>query len=203
MKVSLEWLRKYVDLPADAGELVDVLPMLGLEVEETEGSETASLEHVVVGEVLDKQPHPEADRLSVCQVNVGAEQPANIVCGATNFQVGDRVPVALPGAKLPGGFKIKKSKLRGVPSEGMMCSAKELQLGDDDHGLMILSDSPSIGTPIGEAVSPDRVLELEITANRGDCLSYIGVGREIAGRYQTELRIPSTKSDAQPVERGR
>ena len=80
MKVSLEWLRKYVDLPADAGELVDVLPMLGLEVEETEGSETASLEHVVVGEVLDKQPHPEADRLSVCQVNVGAEQPANIVC---------------------------------------------------------------------------------------------------------------------------
>jgi phenylalanyl-tRNA synthetase beta chain len=201
MKVSLEWLRKYVDLPADEGELVDVLPMLGLEVEETEGSETASLEHVVVGEVLDKQPHPEADRLSVCQVNVGAEQPANIVCGATNFQVGDRVPVALPGAKLPGGFKIKKSKLRGVPSEGMMCSAKELQLGDDDHGLMILSDSPSIGTPIGEAVSPDRVLELEITANRGDCLSYIGVGREIAGRYQTALRIPSTKSDAQPVER--
>ena len=144
MKISLEWLKEYVDLPADAGELVDVLPMLGLEVEEAEGSEAPSLDHVVVGEVLDKQPHPEADRLSVCQVNVGAEQPANIVCGATNFQVGDRVPVALPGAKLPGGFKIKKSKLRGVPSEGMMCSAKELQLGDDDHGLMILSDSPPL-----------------------------------------------------------
>ncbi len=200
MKISLEWLKEYVDLPADAGELIDVLPMLGLEVEETEGSETTSLDHVVVGEVLDKQPHPEADRLSVCRVSVGAEEPANIVCGATNFQVGDRVPVALPGAKLPGGFKIKKSKLRGVPSEGMMCSAKELQLGEDDHGLMILSDSPAIGTPIEDAVSPDRVLELEITANRGDCLSHIGVAREIAGRYQKELKIPETHADAQPVE---
>ena len=200
MKISLEWLKEYVDLPADAGELVDVLPMLGLEVEEAEGTEAPSLDHVVVGEVLDKQPHPEADRLSVCQVNVGTEQPANIVCGATNFKVGDRVPVALPGAKLPGGFKIKKSKLRGVPSEGMMCSAKELQLGEDDHGLMILSDFPSIGTPIEDAVSPDRVLELEITANRGDCLSHIGVAREIAGRYQKELKIPTTQADAQAVE---
>ncbi|MEK9772056.1 MAG: phenylalanine--tRNA ligase subunit beta, partial [Opitutae bacterium] len=185
---------------ADAGELVDVLPMLGLEVEETGDSETVSLDHVVVGEVLDKQPHPEAERLSVCQVNVGTEEPANIVCGATNFQVGDRVAVALPGAKLPGGFKIKKSKLRGVQSEGMMCSAKELQLGEDDQGLMILSDSPAIGTPIENAVSPDRVLELEITANRGDCLSHIGVAREIAGRYQKELKIPAVQADAQAVE---
>ena len=200
MKISLEWLKEYVDLPADAGELVDVLPMLGLEVEEAEGSEAPSLDHVVVGEVLDKQPHPEADRLSVCQVNVGAEQPANIVCGATNFKVGDRVPVALPGAKLPGGIKIKKSKLRGVPSEGMMCSAKELQLGDDDQGLMILADSPPVGVPISDTVSKDRVLELEITANRGDCLSHIGVAREIAGRYQKDLKIPATKADAQAVE---
>ena len=200
MKISLEWLKEYIDLPADAGELVDVLPMLGLEVEEAEGADSPSLNHVVVGEVLDKQPHPEADRLSVCQVNVGAEQPANIVCGATNFQVGDRVPVALPGAKLPGGFKIKKSKLRGVPSEGMMCSAKELQLGDDDQGLMILADSPPVGVPINDTVSNDRVLELEITANRGDCLSHIGVAREIAGRYQKDLKIPATKADAQAVE---
>ena len=200
MNISLEWLKEYVDLPGDAGELVDVLPMLGLEVEEAEGADSPSLNHVVVGEVLDKQPHPEADRLSVCQVNVGAEQPANIVCGATNFQVGDRVPVALPGAKLPGGFKIKKSKLRGVPSEGMMCSAKELQLGDDDQGLMILADSPPVGVPISDTVSKDRVLELEITANRGDCLSHIGVAREIAGRYQKDLKIPATKADAQAVE---
>jgi phenylalanyl-tRNA synthetase beta chain len=199
MKISLEWLKEYVELPADPGELVDALPMLGLEVEEAEGDQPVSLDHVVVGEVMDKQPHPEADRLSVCQVNVGAEAPANIVCGATNFKVGDRVPVALPGAKLPGGFKIKKSKLRGVPSEGMMCSAKELTLGEDDQGLMILQDSPAIGTPITEAVSPDRVLELEITANRGDCLSHVGVAREIAARYQKDLSIPAVHASAEAV----
>jgi phenylalanyl-tRNA synthetase beta chain len=198
MKISLEWLKEYVELPADGSELVDVLPMLGLEVEESE-DESPSLDQVVVGEVLDKQQHPEADRLSVCQVNVGASEPANIVCGATNFKVGDRVPVALPGAKLPGGFKIKKSKLRGVPSEGMMCSAKELTLGEDDHGLMILHDSPAIGTPITEAVSPDRVMELEITANRGDCLSHLGVAREIAARYQKEVHQPVVQASAQAV----
>ena len=200
MKISLEWLNEYVELPANAGELVDVLPMLGLEVEEPEGKKTESLDKVVVGEVLDKQPHPEADRLSVCQVNVGTDEPANIVCGATNFQVGDRVPVALPGAKLPGGFKIKKSKLRGVPSEGMMCSAKELKLGDDDSGLMILSDHPVIGTPIEDTISADQVLELEITANRGDCLSHLGVAREISARYQKKLKIPSLVASAEAVE---
>ena len=200
MKISLEWLKEYVELPTDAGELVDVLPMLGLEVEESEGETPESLDKVVVGEVLNKEPHPEADRLSVCQVNVGTDEPANIVCGATNFQVGDRVPVALPGAKLPGGFKIKKSKLRGVPSEGMMCSAKELKLGDDDAGLMILSDSPVIGTPIEDTISADQVLELEITANRGDCLSHLGVAREISARYQKELKVPSLEAAADAVE---
>lgn len=201
MKISLEWLKEYVELPTDPGELVDVLPMLGLEIEESEGEDALILEHVVVGEVLDKQPHPEADRLSVCQVNVGTQEPANIVCGASNFKVGDRVPVALPGAKLPGGFKIKKSKLRGVPSEGMMCSAKELTLGEDDQGLMILKDSPAIGMPITEAVSSDRVLELEITANRGDCLSHIGVAREISARYQKPLHIPSIQTTGGATEK--
>ena len=137
MKINLDWLSEYVDLPNPAEELVDVLPMLGIEVEENDDSGTKSLENVVVGEVLEKSQHPEADRLSVCSVEVGAENPAQIVCGATNFKPGDRVPVALPGAKLPGGFKIKKSKLRGVTSEGMMCSAKELELGDDDAGLFL------------------------------------------------------------------
>jgi phenylalanyl-tRNA synthetase beta chain len=100
MKISLEWLKEYVDLPSEAGELVDVLPMLGLEVEEAESSEAPSLNHVVVGEVLEKQPHPEADRLSVCQVNVGAEQPANIVCGAiSKWVTGCRLPY--PGPNYP------------------------------------------------------------------------------------------------------
>ena len=190
MKVSVEWLREYVDLPDCADELVGVLPMLGIEVEEGEEDSGPTLEKVVVGEVLSKDPHPEADRLSVCTVEVGSNEPATIVCGATNFSPGDRVPVALPGAKLPGGFKIKKSKLRGVASEGMMCSAKELELGDDESGLLLLPDSLEIGTPVNRLFPQDKALELEVTANRGDCLSHIGVARELAAYYEKDLKMP-------------
>ena len=144
MKISLDWLKEYVELPDNQNELVDVLPMLGLEVEEDESFSNSNLDKVVVGKVISKEQHPEADRLSVCSVDIGEEKSANIVCGATNFKPGDRVPVALPGAKLPGGFKIKKSKLRGVQSEGMMCSAKELEMGDDDQGLLLLSGNPKL-----------------------------------------------------------
>ena len=200
MKINLDWLSEYVDLPNPAEELVDVLPMLGIEVEENDDSGTVTLENVVVGEVLEKSQHPEADRLSVCSVEVGAENPAQIVCGATNFKPGDRVPVALPGAKLPGGFKIKKSKLRGVTSEGMMCSAKELELGDDDAGLFLLSGEPEIGKPITDVFSKSTTLELEITANRGDCLSHIGVAREVSAYYQNPVRIPQCKVQAKPVD---
>ena len=200
MKINLDWLSEYVDLPNPAEELVDVLPMLGIEVEENDDSGTKSLENVVVGEVLEKSQHPEADRLSVCSVEVGAENPAQIVCGATNFKPGDRVPVALPGAKLPGGFKIKKSKLRGVTSEGMMCSAKELELGDDDAGLFLLSGEPEIGQSIADVFAKSTTLELEITANRGDCLSHIGVAREVSAYYQNPVRIPQCKSQTQPVD---
>ena len=200
MKINLDWLSEYVDLPNPAEELVDVLPMLGIEVEENDDAGTVTLENVVVGEVLEKSQHPEADRLSVCSVEVGAENPAQIVCGATNFKPGDRVPVALPGAKLPGGFKIKKSKLRGVTSEGMMCSAKELELGDDDAGLFLLSGEPEIGQPITDVFSKSTTLELEITANRGDCLSHIGVAREVSAYYQNPVRIPQCKVQAKPVE---
>jgi len=200
MKINLDWLSEYVDLPNPAEELIDVLPMLGIEVEENDDSGTKSLENVVVGEVLEKSQHPEADRLSVCSVEVGAENPAQIVCGATNFKPGDRVPVALPGAKLPGGFKIKKSKLRGVTSEGMMCSAKELELGDDDAGLFLLSGEPEIGKSIADVFAKSTTLELEITANRGDCLSHIGVAREVSAYYQNPVRIPQCKSLTQPVD---
>ena len=200
MKINLEWLSEYVDLPNPAEELIDVLPMLGIEVEENDDAGTLTLENVVVGKVLEKSQHPEADRLSVCSVEVGAENPAQIVCGATNFKPGDRVPVALPGAKLPGGFKIKKSKLRGVTSEGMMCSAKELELGDDDAGLFLLSGEPEIGQPITDVFSKSTTLELEITANRGDCLSHIGVAREVSAYYQNPVRIPQCKVLAKPVD---
>ena len=196
MKISLNWLSDYVNLPSPAEELIDVLPMLGIEVEESEENHSSSLDHVVVGKVLEKSQHPEADRLSVCSVEVGEQTPAQIVCGATNFKLGDSVPVALPGAKLPGGFKIKKSKLRGVISEGMMCSAKELELGDDDAGLLILPGEPVIGQPITDVFAKPSELELEITANRGDCLSHLGVAREVSAYYKTPVKFPEIKTTA-------
>lgn len=201
MKISLDWMKQYIDLPESPDELIDVLPMLGLEVEEDESSAPASLDKVVVGEVLTKNPHPEADRLSVCSVKVGTEEPATIVCGASNFEPGDRVPVALPGAKLPGGFKIKKSNLRGVASEGMMCSAKELDIGTDADGLMILPGNPEPGMLVDRLFSQDKTLELEITANRGDCLSYLGVAREIGAYYQNQIRIPQTSPLGSPTSK--
>jgi phenylalanyl-tRNA synthetase beta chain len=198
MKVSIEWLREYVEVDASAKDLVDVFPMLGMEVDGVEETGPPPLNNVVVGEVLSREPHPEADLLSVCKVQVGQDAPvANIVCGATNFQPGDRVAVALPGAKLPGGFKIKKSKLRGVTSEGMMCSAKELNLGEDHEGLLILEDRPEVGQSINDAFSKsDPSFDLELTANRGDCLGHLGIARELAAHYDKELKLPVVKSDA-------
>ena len=202
MKISIEWLKDYVGYEGPIQELVDTLPMLGLEVEETTNEGTSTLDHVVVGEIISKEPHPEADRLSVCKVSVSEkEQNKNIVCGATNFNIGDRVPVALPGATLPAGFKIKKSKLRGVTSEGMMCSAKELELGEDDQGLLIFEKRPKVGTPIHDLFSSEPVLELEITANRGDCLSHIGVAREIAAFYNKKLTLPKLNFHATSVQK--
>ena len=117
------------------------------------------------------------------------QNSANIVCGATNFKPGDRVPVALPEPNSQVDSKIKKSKLRGVQSEGMMCSAKELEIGDDDQGLLLSSGNPKTGTPIDQIFSGDKVLELEITANRGDCLSYLGVAREISAFYDHQKQF--------------
>ena len=198
MKVSLEWLRQYVETEASPEELTDVLPMLGMEVEDVETGGPSPMDKVVVGEVLTREKHPEADKLSVCKVKVGEDLPeANIVCGAQNFEPGDRVPVALPGAKLPGGFKIKKSKLRGVESEGMMCSARELELGEDHEGLLILKNRPDVGIPIHQAFGEsDVVFDLELTANRGDLLGHVGVARELAARYRQPLMLPEVKADA-------
>ncbi|WOO42076.1 phenylalanine--tRNA ligase subunit beta [Rubellicoccus peritrichatus] len=192
MKISLNWLKDYISLTATAEEVAEALPMLGLEVEATEQFGMPPMENLVVGEVLSREQHPNADRLGVCQVKTSAdEEPRQIVCGATNYKVGDRIPVALPGCRLPGDFKIKKSKLRGVESHGMMCSAKELGLGNDHEGLLILSDRPEIGTPMNE-VFPDNdtVFEIELTANRGDCLGQIGVARDLAAYFDLEVALP-------------
>lgn len=193
MKVSLKWLKRYVSIEATAQELSDVFPMLGFEVEEMITLGLPPLEHVVVGEVKSRKQHPDADRLGVCEVQVGPSESdiKQIVCGASNYKVGDRVPVALIGAILPGNFVIKKSKLRGVDSEGMMCSPRELGLGIDSGGLLILENSPAVGTPINDLYTDnDVIFDLSITANRGDCLCHIGLARELAAYYNTKLNYP-------------
>lgn len=194
MKISVNWLREYISLPV-IDKLVDQLPMVGLEVDTVETVGLAPLDKVVVGEIKSSKQHPNADRLSVCEVDVGGDELAHIVCGAKNYQVGDRVPVALPGAELPGGFKIKRSKLRGEVSEGMMCSARELGLGDDHAGLLILEQRPAIGTPVNEVFAyNDTVLDIEITPNRADCLSHVGIARELAALQREAVTYPETSA---------
>ncbi|MBO5255539.1 MAG: phenylalanine--tRNA ligase subunit beta [Opitutales bacterium] len=202
MKVSLKWLNKYVDLSdLSVEEIVDALPMLGLEIESIQTTGLKQLDNVVVGQILSREQHPNADKLGVCMVRVSPDRdPIQIVCGAKNYKVGDRVPVALDGAKLPtpegGIFEIKVSQLRGVESNGMMCSARELGIGGDHSGLLILTDNPiaQVGMPINEVFSEsDTVFEIELTANRGDCLSHIGVARELAARFGKELKKPEIK----------
>ena len=152
MKISLNWLKDYVALTAPADEIARAITFLGFEVEQVISTGLPPLDSVVVGEVLTRNRHPNADKLSVCTVDVGrAGGVKKIVCGADNYKPGDRVPVALPGAVLPGDFKIKQSKIRGELSDGMMCSARELGLGDDQSGLLILTERPEVGTPINAA----------------------------------------------------
>ena len=200
MKASLKWLNKYVDLDGiSAEQIAEALPMLGLEVESVETLGLRPLDRVVVGEILSREPHPDSDHLGVCMVKVSpGSAPVQIVCGASNYKVGDRVPVALAGAKLPaedgGVFEIKVSRLRGVESNGMMCSARELGLGQDHSGLLILGSRPEVGTPINDVFTgSDTVFEIELTANRGDCLSHIGIARELAAKFGRRFRKPELK----------
>ncbi|MBX7157662.1 MAG: phenylalanine--tRNA ligase subunit beta [Verrucomicrobiae bacterium] len=177
MKVSLEWLSDFVEITLPENELVDAITMTGIEVENVTHI-GGNLDHVVVAEILSSEKHPSADRLSVCQVSIGSET-RQIVCGAKNYRIGDKVPLALPGAILPGNFKIKESKLRGELSQGMMCSAKELELAGDSEGLLILDGETKPGTPLKEIFKSVTVLDLEITPNRPDLLSYYGLAREL------------------------
>lgn len=178
MKVSLNWLNDHIDLSGlNTEEITDLLTFSGIEVEgvHTTGVTTDLL---IVGRIDSSEPVPDSDKLSVCQVNDGTDTPRQIVCGAKNYQVGDHVPVALPGSSF-GDFKIKSGKLRGVQSDGMMCSGKELGADDGVDGLMILGDKPAPGTLIRDLMESDTVFELEVTPNRPDCLSHLGVAREL------------------------
>ncbi len=198
MLVSLKWLKDLVDVPASVPELVDRLNLTGTAVEAAK-SAGAALENIVVGQIVAKDQHPEADKLWVTKVDVGGDELVQIVCGAQNFNAGDKVPVAMVGATLPGGMTIKKAKLRGVESRGMNCSARELGLGDDHEGLMILPPEASVGMPFAEyAGLSDTILELEITPNRPDCLSVAGVAREVGAVFDRVASVP----ESVPAETG-
>ena len=179
MKFSEAWLREWVNPPVETNELADQLSMAGLEVDAVEDV-AAAFQGVVVGEVLTREPHPDADKLSVCTVNAGQDETLQIVCGAANVAAGMKVPVALVGASLPGGFKIKKARLRGVQSSGMICSAAELGLAEASDGIMSLPQDAPIGSDIRECLSlDDKAIDVDLTPDRGDCLSLLGIAREV------------------------
>jgi phenylalanyl-tRNA synthetase beta chain len=202
MKFSVNWLREFVDLPNNADEIADLLARAGAETKNIE-RRGAKIDKVIVAQITASSRHPNADRLTVCEVDDASGMKRQIVCGATNYQVGDKVPLALPGAKLPNGLEVRKSKLRGVESEGMLCSAKELGLGEDASGLLILSLDAKTGAPIGHLFPSDTILDIEITPNRGDLLSHFGLGREIAALSGKEIKakLPSATAGA-TIEKG-
>jgi phenylalanyl-tRNA synthetase beta chain len=190
MRVPLSWLGDYVDVDLSPEELAERLTLLGMEVKGIErwGSDW---QRVVVGELLDVRPHPRADRLSLTSVTLGDGEPLEIVCGATNIARGQRVPVALPGAVLPGGRAIERAEKMGVVSNGMLCSGDELRLTSDADGILILPPE----TPLGQALVDlygDVVLDVDVKPNRGDALCLVGLAREVAAATGAEVRLPAT-----------
>ncbi|WP_397380487.1 phenylalanine--tRNA ligase subunit beta [Prosthecobacter sp.] len=180
MQVSLSWLSTHLDLSSyTVPQLSDLLTFAGVEVEGIEERGVAT-DKVVVAQIQSFEQHPNADKLSVCQVDDGSGTLRQIVCGAKNFKAGDKVPLALPGAVLPGGFAIKEGKLRGVDSLGMLCSGKELGIGEDTGGLLIMAADSPVGTPFNQLNPADVLFDLEITPNRPDLLSHLGLARELA-----------------------
>jgi phenylalanyl-tRNA synthetase beta chain len=199
MKVPYSWLREYCDPGMDPAALADRLVMTGTEVERLETVGPPADEGFVVGKVLEREQHPNADRLSVCRVDTGDGQ-RTIVCGAPNVGAGQTVAVVLPGATMPGGMKIRKAKLRGVPSEGMILSAAELEIAEEADGIMVLDDSPAPGTPLGEVLPlGEQVLEIEVTPNRSDCFGVHGVAREVHAITGAPLAADPWAEDA-PAE---
>lgn len=204
MRVSLSWLKEYVDADIAPEKLAEEFDMTGTGVESIEyyGRE---YDKIVVGQIKKSDKHPNADKLSICSVDIGKKELLNIVCGAPNSKEGSKVPVALVGAELPGGFKIQNAKIRGIASEGMMCSEAELGLGEDTSGLMILENNAPVGRKISEFLDlEDVVFELEITPNRPDCLGMLGMAREVAAitggkSRKPKIRLVEDKEEAKDV----
>ena len=197
MKISYNWLKQYFKSEVSSEAILEALPLIGFDVEETEVLGPPQMEQVVVGEVIEFEAHPNADRLRLCKVKTAeGDDYHSIICGAKNFKAGDRVMVALPGAVLPGNFKIKKSKLRGIESQGMLCSAKELNIGQDHDGIMVLDASIALGTELNTLYSDtDIIFHLEVTPNRVDVLSHIGLARELLARFGGTVEAPKIQTD--------
>ena len=208
MRISYEWLKTMVDVPENPSELVDEFVRTGTEVEAVERV-GADLDHVVTAKVISKQPHPDSDHMYVCQVDVGEKnlgadgkpEPLQIVCGAQNFNEGDHIVTAMIGAVLPGDFKIKKSKLRGVASMGMNCSERELGLGNDHDGIIILPKDAPVGMDFTDYRGmSDTVIDCEITPNRPDCLSMCGMAVEVSAMLDedTHIELPHVQAECGP-----
>ena len=191
MLISLEWLKEYVDIKEDVKELENALTMIGQEVEAIT-IQGKDLDNVVIGKIVEYGKHPNSEKLTLTKVDVGDEEPLQIVCGAPNHKLGDKVIVARIGAVLPGNFKIGKSKIRDIESYGMLCSEVELGIGSDASGIVILPEDAPIGEEYRKYANlNDVIFELEITPNRPDCLSHIGIAREIAAYYGRKVKYPS------------
>src|SRR5262245_55440026 len=198
MRLPLSWLAELVELPAPA-ELVERLLFAGFEdvMVQALGPDLSGLR---VGAVVQREKHPNADRLSVCTVDVGDGTPRTIVCGAPNVAAGQKVAVALPGSTLPDGTRIERAKLRGVASEGMICSRRELGLGEEHGGILVLAEDAPVGAALPRALPElDAVLEVGITPNRGDAASVLGLARDVRALFGRTLRMPP----AAPPEAGK
>jgi phenylalanyl-tRNA synthetase beta chain len=206
MKIVESWLREWIDPDLDTDALAYRLTMAGHEVDGI-AREGAGLDGVIVAEVVAVGKHPDADRLSLCKVSTGGAETVDVVCGAPNVRAGMKSPLAQPGVTLPNGIKLRKARIRGVESNGMLCSAVELGLGEDSDGIIELPVDAEAGQPLADYLQlPDAVIDLDLTPNRGDCFSVLGIAREVAALTGAELKsavfpsVPATLKDQQPVE---
>ena len=206
MKIAESWLREWVNPDLETDELGHQLTMLGHEVDGIE-FEGEGIADVVIAEVIECGKHPDADKLSVCKVSDGGDELIDIVCGAPNVRQGMKTPLAKPGVKLPNGMKLRKAKIRGVVSNGMLCSAIELGLGDESDGIMELAADAEVGAPLVDLLGlPDAVIDLDLTPNRGDCFSVLGIARDVSALTGAALKdasvnpVAATIDDTHPVE---
>ena len=200
MKIAESWLREWVNPDLDTDELGHQLTMLGHEVDGIE-YEGAGIADVVIAEVIECGRHPDADKLSVCRVSDGGDELIDIVCGAPNVRQGMKTPLAKPGVKLPNGMKLRRAEIRGVVSNGMLCSAAELGLGDESDGIMELAADAEVGAPLIDLLGlPDAVIDLDLTPNRGDCFSILGIARDVSALTGAALKDATVKPVAATID---